>query len=171
MNRLSNIASAGLLGLLAVSLAPHAAASTSFPAALRSKLGLAQVPYPPMGCQLCHQSDAGGLGTATKPFGRSLLKAGAVGGSVPNLLKALDNLEADGTDSDHDGVSDIAELKAGKDPNVFTSSTGMAPPPGEDIPLPETGCELAGLHGSSSIAWALLLGAVLSFGARRRRSE
>jgi Bacterial TSP3 repeat len=158
-----------LLGLLALSLAPHAAASKTFPAALRNKLGLAELPYAPMGCQLCHQDDNGGVRTATKPFGRSVLKDGAAGGSVPSLLAALNTLEAEGTDSDGDGIGDIAELKAGTDPNVALSSTGE-PLPMDEIPLPETGCGLARGRTASPIAWALLLGA-LCFGARRRRPQ
>jgi len=171
MKRLPSFASSAVLGLLAVSLAPHAAASMSFPEPLRNKLGLAELPYPPLGCQLCHADDQGGIGTATKPFGRSMRKAGTVGGSVPSMLAALNNIEADGTDSDHDGVPDIAELRAGTDPNVFMSTTGMAPPPEEEIPLPETGCALAQRRGSSFIGTMLLLSAALSFAVRRRRSK
>jgi hypothetical protein len=165
----SPISVACLLGLFALSLAPHAAASTTFPEALRGKLGLAELPYPPLGCQLCHQDDKGGLLTATKPFGRSVRKEGAVGGSVPSRLAALKTLEAAGTASDGDGSGDIAELKAGTDPNVALSSTGE-PLPMDEIPLPETGCGLAHAGGASPSAWALLQGA-LWFAVRRRRTR
>jgi hypothetical protein len=170
MKRSATLATACLLGLSSLALAAPAAASATFPQALRGKLGLAQLPYPPMGCQLCHQNDTGGLRTATKPFGRAVLQGGTAGGSVPSLLAALETLEADDTDSDHDGTSDIAELRAGTDPNVAVSSTGE-PVPIDDIPLPETGCAFARPRGSSVSALALLLGAALAFGVRGRRQS
>jgi len=168
MKRSSAIASACLLGLSSLAFAPAAAASKNFPEALRSKLGLAALPYPPQGCQLCHQNDEGGPRTATKPFGRTLLKTGTAGGSVPRLYAALKSVEADGVDSDGDGVSDIVELKAETDPNVALSSTGE-PLPMDEIPLPQTGCQFAGPRGSSVGALVILLGAAFSLELRRRR--
>jgi MYXO-CTERM domain-containing protein len=94
-------------------------------------------------------------------------KDGAMGGSVPSLLSALDALEADGTDSDHDGVPDIAELKAGTDPNVPQTASGMPEAPVDEVPLPETGCSLS--TARSPGGWLLLLGAVAAFAGRRRR--
>jgi hypothetical protein len=171
MKRRSTTTAACLVGLLCLSFAPHAAASKNFPEALRKKLGLAEIPYAPQGCQLCHQNDDGGTRTATKPFGRTVLRAGAVGGSVPSLLAALNNVESDGTDSDHDGVGDIDELKAGTDPNVAMSKTGEPLPPGpaeKEIPLPETGCSLSPGRLSSPAGLLLLLGAALWLLIRRR---
>jgi len=169
MTTRNTITSACLLGLLSCSVARPAAASTTFPEALRKQLGLPQIVGPGPGCQLCHRDDKGGFKTAVKPFARSLLKDGAMGASVGSLLSALQRLEADGTDSDGDGIGDIAELKAGTDPNVALSSTGE-PVPMDEIPLPETGCGLARVGGASPSAWALLLGA-LWFAVRRRRTR
>jgi hypothetical protein len=156
-----------LASVLLASFARPAGASATFPEALRSKLELAQVAGPAPGCRLCHQDDLGGLKTATQPLGRSLLKVGAAGASVPSLLAALDSLEAQGIDSDRDGTADIAELKAGTDPNVAPTVPGSSPR-GDDIPLPETGCGVAGAPSVPS-ACVALLGAALWLLRRSRR--
>lgn len=161
----SRIARMGLLALLIVGLARPAFASASFPGALRDRLELDQVAGAAPGCQLCHKDDAGGLKTATKPFGRSLLKAGAAAANVPSLLAALDRLESEGTDSDRDGTPDIAELKAGTDPNVAAMGQGTSTPP-EQVPLPETGCALRAANATS--AWPSLVLVVCVLWRRRR---
>lgn len=162
----------GVLGGLVLaafaSFTAPALASTTFPEALRKKLDLAEIAGPAPGCRLCHQTDAGGLKTSTKPLSRSLQAAGLAGANVPSLLAALEALEADGTDSDGDGVSDIAELKVGTDPNVALNDDGA--PIAEDIPLPETGCALAGARSTSG-AWTALAAALwlLTRHSRRQR--
>jgi len=164
------------VGLALASLASPAAASTTFPEALRKQLGLQQIAGPPPGCQLCHKDDAGGLKTATKPLGRSLLQAGVMGGSVPSLLAGLDTLESDATDSDHDGIGDIAELRAVTNPNVADVGAGGGGAGGTaampcvvvpEIPLPETGCSLVGAAVPNG-AWLALVGCA-SFALLRRR--
>ena len=163
-----------LLGVALSLSAVPARASATFPEALRKKLGLAQIVGPAPGCRLCHQDDLGGLKTATKPLGRSLLTAGAMATNVPSLLAAVTTLENDGTDSDHDGTPDIAELKAGADPNVFDSTDGTPAPPVEEVPLPETGCSLVGSGiVDRAGAWAALAVAVafgLALSRRRLRA-
>jgi hypothetical protein len=161
-----------LLGLLA--LAPNARASTTFPEALRKELGLAQIVGPGPGCQLCHRDDVGGAMTAIKPLGRSLLTAGTKGGNVPSLLSALQTLEQNGIDSDSDGAADVAELRAGANPNVFDVMEGGAGASGMEgmpcpviIPLPETGCRLSSRSNPGG-AWITLAGAALLALARRR---
>lgn len=156
-----------LLAALASSTTP-ALASTTFPEALRKKLALAEIAGPAPGCRLCHQNDVGGVKTATKPFSRSLQAAGVAGANVPSLLAGLDALDADGTDSDRDGTSDIAELKAGTDPNVALSDDGA--PIAEDIPLPETGCAL-GAAPSTPSAWTALAAALWLTLRRSRRQR
>jgi len=175
MKRSSTLAGCHALAALAfaVSLAPHAAASVTFPGQLQQRLGLAQIPYGPLGCQLCHKDDVGGYQTAIKPFGRAMLTAGTMGGSVPSMLSALSTLEQTGTDSDRDGVPDIAELQAGTDPNVAEVVDGEPPPaPIEDVPLPQTGCTLSPVS-SSFDAVASALGAALGLllTKLRRRSR
>lgn len=160
----------GVLGGLVLaafaSFAAEIQASTTFPEALRKQLELAEIAGPAPGCRLCHQTDAGGLKTATKPLSRSLQAVGVSGANVPSLLAGLEALEADRTDSDHDGVSDIDELKAGTDPNVALSDDGA--PVAEDIPLPETGCALAGTRSASG-AWTALVAALWLLARRSRR--
>jgi hypothetical protein len=156
------------LGLAVSLLAGRAAASKTFPEALRQKLELPQVAGTGMGCQLCHQDDTGGLMTATKPFGRALIQAGVQATNVPSLLSALTQLKTDGHDSDRDGMSDIAELKAGTDPNVAATSEGSPPPATEDIPLAQTGCTLTASTASGSAWTPLALVGVLLLGWRRR---
>ena len=60
---------------------------------------------------------------------------------------ALDALMRDGTDSDHDGVTDIQELLAGTDPNVKGAQSI------EVRQDPTSGCSSAGL----GCGWVLLL--------------
>ncbi len=157
-----------LLVLGTLCMAASAGASTTYPEALRNKLSLAEFPNPPKGCKLCHTDDEGGLQNVSRPFGRSLMKVGALGGSVPSLFAALKSLEADGADSDGDGVDDIAELKAATDPNVAMTSMGE-PIEQEQIPLPETGCGVAQRRGPSPVAWGWLLLAGSALALRRRR--
>ena len=163
----------GVLGgfvLATFALSTQAAhASTTFPEALRKKLVLAEIAGPAPGCRLCHQTDAGGLKTATKPFSRSLQAAGVAGANVPSLLAGLDALEADGTDSDRDGVSDVDELVAGTDPNVAVTSDGA--PIAEQVPLPETGCALSVAPSPSSVWTALAAALSLGLVARRSRRQ
>jgi hypothetical protein len=166
---MKSFGSAGLAcGMLVASIlaAGAASASTSFPDALRKELGLATIAGPPPGCRLCHQDDLGGLNTATKPFGRSLRKAGAMGGAVNSLILALRALDADAVDSDGDGTPDVAELRAGTDPNV-SATPGDAPATPDDIPLPETGCTLAAPRALGDV-WLLLAGALCALAWRRR---
>jgi hypothetical protein len=152
--------------LLGASQRAHA--SPAFPEALRSKLGLVQAPGPAPGCRLCHQTDAGGLKTVTEPFGRAVLAAGAVGGSVPSLQAALDTLSAQATDSDFDGVSDIAELEAGSDPNTAPEGTMTVAP---EVPLPQTGCAVVSIArpGSRAPLLAWLVAGLSALIRRKRR--
>jgi hypothetical protein len=150
--------------LLAIFSPATARASTTFPEALRKKLELDAIVGPEPGCQLCHSSDAGGLKTAVKPFGRAVGAAGAVGASIPSLLAALDTLDDERTDSDHDGAPDIDELRAGSNPNVGADGSFA-----DEVPLPETGCAVARSAAGVPPFWLLL---ALLLGARRlsRRS-
>ena len=110
-----------LLACLAASAT--ALASPTFPGTVHSHLSLSADPA----CTLCHATAIGGFGTATTPFGVTVHATyGAQSENEPSLIAALDKMADAGVDSDGDGVGDIAELKAGTDPN--TSSTSPALP-------------------------------------------
>lgn len=136
--------------LLAVALllgAAPAAATSSFPEVIRDTLALDAAP----GCMTCHTLAGGGAGTATKPVALSLVAAGLLPFNDASLETALGELEANGTDSDEDGVGDIDELRAGTDPN--------APPGADGGPVPEPiqyGFGCAHAPPGSAVAFALL---------------
>lgn len=144
---------ATVLGML-LSGATAAWATPTFPSRVQSELGLSTTPA----CELCHQG-ATAVGTVVTPFGKSMLARGLVLYDEATLVRALTRLEADNVDSDGDGVSDIAELEAGQDPNRNDSGTGV-----EDVlPDPRYGCG-AEVVGGPAMG---LLGALWL--ARRRR--
>ena len=97
-----------------------AQASTIFPGEVQSHLALKAAPA----CTLCHQTLAGGTGTATKPFGAAVRAHGGIAASTSSLDSALDAMSKDGTDSDGDCVGDIAELTAGTDPDNGADNPG-----------------------------------------------
>lgn len=155
-----------LFGMLAVTL--DASASVAFPEAIREELALEAVVPPAPGCRLCHKDDVGGLKTVTTPFGRSMLAAGATAINVSSVTASLRALEADGTDSDGDGVGDIVELQAGTDPNVVQTPDGSPTGPVDQVPLPQTGCSLRG-PGRSGTSWGWAGAGLLWMLARARR--
>ena len=93
-----------------------ALASASYPADIQTDLTLSGPP--PQSCALCHSNGITGMGTVNTPFGRSARAHGLVAQDDAKLKSVLAAMKADGTDSDGDGVPDIAELIAGTDPNV-----------------------------------------------------
>jgi hypothetical protein len=117
--------------------------STSFPNVVKDEW---QLPGAAPACTLCHESLAGGYGTATKAFGQAVLRNGATAADTGALRRALRALAAAGSDVDHDGVSDIAELRVGADPDAFNDYGVDAGPESEsfeDYPVPQTGCAVA----------------------------
>lgn len=104
------------LALVIVSLAPTALASDPFPDTIKAQLNL---PGDAPMCTLCHLTNIGGLMTVTKPFGLTVQRRYGVSvKDVAALRTALMQMQANGDDSDGDGVGDIAELLQGTDPNV-----------------------------------------------------
>ena len=93
-------------------------------------------------CSVCHIKDNTGSSTPITPFARAL-RARGLSGNNGSVHTSLVKLGADGVDSDGDGVSDIAELMAGTDPNSSANASlindqepgygcGGSPPTGRD---------------------------------------
>lgn len=89
-------------------------ASPTFPPAIAEHLGLACEPD----CTTCHTRPSGGLGTARQPFGAAMQGAHLTAGQPQKIAAALDELAAERSDVDGDGVTDIDELRALTDPNA-----------------------------------------------------
>lgn len=166
-----------------------ASASPSYPSAIQSDLSLSYS----LGtdhCIICHASNSGGIGTVVQPFGLAMKQAGLVLENTAALSSALSTLDSDMHDSDCDGVPDIQQLKAGRNPNggpaadqyidgsgrthAATSCSG-ADGGGSDTPtviIPEYGCgaQLAAgpVSGAGLSAVATLLG-LTALSARRKR--
>lgn len=143
---------AAFVGLLALLLPAAAQAKSSFPGQIQQHLQLSQAPS----CILCHGSSQGG-GPVTQPFGQAMLAAGLTSSGGPSLTRALDTLEADETDSNQDGVSDIAGLREGIEP------TAAKPPI-------EYGCGGAHIAPSGNSGWLAIMLAFGTFGALSWRS-
>lgn len=67
---------------------------------------------PPGVCGVCHLNGVTTTGTVTTPFGRALRMNGLTANDEASLRMALMALQTANTDSDMDGCTDIAELKA-----------------------------------------------------------
>lgn len=163
---------AAAVGLASLSWLRPAHASPDYPGALSQHLGISWVPD----CTVCHTNDSGGKGTVTRPFGLSMMAHGLVSASEPALFAALDAMSADGTDSVCDGTPDIADLKAGRDPNVRDSDGGSAADCVQTLLTPRYGCgaHVAGpgpeSEGSLVGTCGLLLGLAALTLARRPRA-
>lgn len=135
-----------------------AMASPAFPRNMQSHLSAATEPE----CGVCHGGGVTRRGTVTTPFGVAMVDRGLVKRDNNSLTNALDSLAAEGTDSDADSITDVAELVAGTDPNYA---------PGEQGALPiQYGCTVS-RRGDASHPWvAMVLPlAVLLFRKRRRK--
>ena len=144
---------------VAVSLgALPATASPTYPEALAGQLELSCPPA----CTLCHDTMAGGPATVNTRFGVEVrARRRLVSGNTEQLIQVITQLETDGTDSDGDGQGDVAELRAGTNPND-TGSTPLGcytPPPAED----EGGCAVRGTTRPAGLplAAALLIAAMM----------
>jgi len=91
-----------------------ASATERMPRSIATDLGLTYVPE----CSLCHVGGNAGPGTARSPFALTARSYGLDGSDRTLLQTALTQMEAAKVDSDGDGVPDIAELRAGNDPNI-----------------------------------------------------
>jgi MYXO-CTERM domain-containing protein len=146
--------------LASILVAPIASASETFPPVVRQFAGSAREPE----CTICHQTNSGGTGTATKPFAEYMRKRRLVAKDVDALRTALRAMQGEGHDTDNDGVTDFEELKAGTDPNGEFAS---------DVPPVEYGCgrvaSAGPAHDSLAAAAAAFVAAALVIRRRRPR--
>jgi MYXO-CTERM domain-containing protein len=146
------------LGLAALAWAPSAHAKPEYPGVIGFDLGLTyQVP-----CSVCHLAENTGASTAITPFALSLKARGFA--DAASLTSALNQLKADNFDSDGDGVSDVAELVRGTDPNSPANASII------DTSEPGYGCGGSAPQGRS-VGQAFVGIAALGWLLSRRRRE
>lgn len=148
--------------LLAVSLfiglswCSLAQAVEEFPGEIERDLTLTyQVP-----CSVCHIKGNTAASTPITPFALSLRSRGLEG--VSSLSTAITRAEADGVDSDGDGTPDIAELRAGTDPNSSANASIV------NDPEPGYGCGGSAPKGRTAPGLASAFGLVWLLARRRR---
>jgi hypothetical protein len=110
--------------MLAAWLPATARASENYPAILDRQLGV-ECPRPLSRCRICHDTAAGGEGSANQRFAVALTTSyGLSGGKVGReLAMALQQLPED-LDTDEDGVPDKEELSACMNPSGPELSEG-----------------------------------------------
>ena len=157
MNKTKQWLLSGLLALGSSGWSSLARAKSEFPSEIKNSYGLAyDVP-----CSVCHIKGNVGSATPITPFALSL-RARGLTSSNQSLSNALSKLQADGVDSDGDGVSDVEELKAGTDPNSSANASIV------NDQEPGYGCGGTAPHGRSTPGMAGLLGLVWLMLRRRR---
>jgi hypothetical protein len=159
------------VALCVLLLSRGAQASIIFDSVIRTELN---PPSGPLLCMTCHATDEGGPTTVVKPFGLRALKLGLREKDVPKLKEVLQQMEAASYDSDCDGIGDIAELRAGTDPNSGEAGVGCP----EALELARYGCycstsvyagKNASGFGGAALASSGLFAALLV--ARRSRHQ
>ncbi len=89
------------LGLSAA--AAPSAASPTYPQAMADHLDPPCIPQ----CTVCHRDNVGGRKTVDKPFGLSIMELGLRFAAPQRIPELLDQMEAEGVDSDGDGAGDV----------------------------------------------------------------
>ena len=150
-----------MLAAVMLSALPASASETD-PRTLEAELELSCAPA----CTLCHDTMAGGSLTANRPVGIALRRLRLVSGDPQQLIQVIAQLEANGTDSDGDGTGDVAELRAGGNPNdPDNAPLGCYTAPPEEE---EGGCAVSSVSGRTGISLisGLLLIAAISLKRR-----
>lgn len=156
-------AAIALAGVIPYGLGRPASASPNYPAILDRQEGV-DCPRPLTRCLICHDTAAGGEGTANRPFARALVEDyGLSGGKAGReLAMAIERLPDD-VDTDGDGTPDQEELALCMNPSGGELSEG-----------PGFGCSLRVLaqqeRPEPSAPW-LLVPALLVLRCRRRVSR
>ncbi len=157
MTKTKHWLSLGVIAFLTLGLGSVAQAKREFPSEIQS--GMAGIPAGEdaltyeVPCSVCHIKDNTGSSTPITPFARALRARGLTGDNG-SVRTALLQLNTDGVDSDGDGVTDIAELRAGTDPNSSANASliddqepgygcGGSPPTGKGNGGPVMGGVLA----------------------------
>lgn len=146
-------------------------ASSNYPETIQAVTGAAAKPE----CTLCHTTDSGGAGTVTRPFGKLMMNKYKLTSGNPDYLKrVLSGLQAEGVDSNGNGVIDFDELAQGKDPfGAVLADGGAAENP---VPDPRFGCGATiAPNAVPGRSWMLLLSSlglatVLRQRTRRQRT-
>ncbi len=153
---MKRICSAAMVAMAVLLCATAARAHPGYPGQVGESLGVDVTKIdPPMGCQLCHTSDAGG--TSLNAFGQRLVATYGLD-SNPNtendgsLAQALKGLQMD------DPLL-VQDLQKGLDPNVDVPND----------PIPQYGCSAAPRAGVSSVPGIGMAGSVLATAALRQR--
>jgi len=140
-----------------------AAAMPTFPEQIQIHLGLAAAP----GCVLCHASDVGG-GAVSQQFGKAMVAAGLTTAGGDTLTGALDKLEAEGTDSNGDGIADIAALHDGME-STTSQPTANAPAQAQGCSIGPSSPQKGHLGWPWPLLMALMIGKLARRGRRRQR--
>ncbi|HEY1954874.1 MAG TPA: hypothetical protein VGH28_04665 [Polyangiaceae bacterium] len=167
-------------------VASRARATAEFPGQIVSDQNItcANPLFDGNGCTICHQDDNGGLGTATRPFGRYMKSQGLTpfnDQKLGALLTALQNESPHTTDTNCDGTPDIDELTSCQWQNLTQDMCGAdaGGVDGGSVPLTVFyGCSTSPtvgdrdtpiLPGGAAVAIAGMLGAALIRAKRRKR--
>jgi hypothetical protein len=141
-----------------------------FPGYVEAHLDVTTLPADPAGqyCELCHNNPAGGLGTATQPFGL-LIKAQGIlyTSSEAQLDAALDAIKENPATTNY-----ITDIEMGVNPNTDPSLQGGAA--SSDVLMPAYGCGAtiapgALPHSSGLVAMVFTYVLGIALGVRRAK--
>jgi hypothetical protein len=168
----------------ALLLPTRARATAEFPQQMVSDLGIScsNPIWDGSGCTVCHDSNNGGLGTATKPFGVWTKQNGLTpfnDAKLAALLQQLQNESPHTTDTNCDGTPDIDQLENCQWLDLASQNQCST---GGDAGIPigvYYGCQAApavgdgggpALPASATLAFAGVLAGALVKARRRKRS-
>lgn len=153
-----------------------AQASPSYPSVMRDHWELDCLPR----CSVCHETEPGRQGNASRPFAQSLLEQDLLAQDEDSLRLALDRLREAETDSDGDGASDYEELtgaveqsSGAEEPSVEARLGNPNGPEDAELCAAEVvygcGASWSSPQGAASTRAVALLTALLGLGLGARR--